>query len=260
MQNPEKQLNDYLEKITDEVLLLNENLRALKNIIEELRKDEYEEIRRIYWYLSRSLYDLLFDNLVLNLSWLFDKYGERSLIWFLTQMKKQSDTYFKSLAEKRVNYEPRYFLDEQSIDVYKTMKNQFPVRKNERKCKIKETSDKYRRKIDEHLNEIKSVEINYLKLKDVRDKSIAHRDKQVFDNPSTFWEEAKLTIEDIEILTNLATNIVKDMYTVMRNSTLELVPSAHIGTASLFGRLKEYREMEKRYHQLEHKLWLLDKT
>ncbi len=258
MQNPEKQLNDYLDKISQEVTLLDETLRSLKNIVEELSKNENEAIMKSYWYLSRSLYDLLFDNLVLNLSWLFDKNGERSLIWYLTRMKEQSDKYFKSLAERRIDYEPKFYQTKQSLEVYQEMKNRFSVNKDERKRRIKEAICGYRQLIDSLLSEIQSIEGKYLRLKDVRDKSIAHRDKQAFDDPAKFWEDAKITIEDIETLVILAINIVKKLYTVMRDTELILVPSAYVGIANLFGRLKKYREMEKEYWQQKHRLWLLD--
>lgn len=249
MQNPEKRLNGYLDRIVDEVALLDENLRSLKNVVDEVRKNDNEEFIQCYGYLSYSIYNLLFDNLVLNLSWMFEADGKRSLIWFLRQLAELSDDYYRSLAEQVVDYEPEWFASEQSKALYIEMKTRYSLDNKEKKQCVKEIKASYQAKIDTHLAQIELLDSQYQRLKGARDKSIAHRDKQAFDDPEKFWESNRLSIEDIESLTNIAIEIVRDAFGIMRDQDLVLLQSRHIGLDSLLWQLKKCHNMELEYSQ-----------
>src|SRR6266542_3453609 len=212
MQDPEKQLNDYLDRVTGEIGVLKENLLALKSIVDGWNQQGSTSIVEIYGYLLGSLYNLLFDNLILNLGWLFDKKGDRSLIRYLNQMNEQSENFLRELATKRVDYEPPYFHTTQSIEAYQQLKNLNDSREVERENQINHTIKKFKAEIVTDINDINNMQEKYQQLKTIRDKSIAHRDKVFFDGPVKFWSEAQLTVDDIESLTNLAISIVKKHY------------------------------------------------
>jgi hypothetical protein len=258
MQNPEKQLNDYLDRVTGEIRVLNANLLSLKSIVEAWTQEENKFIADTYWYLFRSLYDLLFDNLILNLSWLFDEKGKRSLIWYLNRMNEQSESFFRKLAEKQVDSEPAYFFTQRSIEAYNRLKRFNAPSKADRRNKIKQTIEKFKIAITTHLNEVNNVKAKYIQLRDVRDKSIAHRDKQAFDDPAEFWNEARLTVDDIECLTSLAMQIVKGHYGILRDAGFDFMPSAYIGINDLLDLLRKYHAIEEENLRMKDKLRLLD--
>lgn len=249
MRDFEERSSDWLDRYTNEARLLDEHLRALKSIIEEVRKSDNAEFMEYYGYFSYSLYNLLFDNLILNLSWMLEENGKRSLIWFLDQLQKQPLEYYKSLATQVVDYEPAIFHTEQSSEHYGEMKNRSPAHKDERKRIIKKRANSYKTNIDSHLCSIESLQEIYLRLKGARDQSIAHRDKTAFDNPKKFWEDNQLSIEDIETLTHTVIDIVKDIFGMMNDAELEFLPSSKIGLDTVLWRLKECHKMETDYLQ-----------
>lgn len=94
MQNPQSRIDDYQEQVyKDVVFLLNSRLSLLK----QLNADE----NRILWAMAfgGTFYvfnNSLFDNLVVTLSWLFSDREQRSLIWYLKQVKEHSQIFSKA--------------------------------------------------------------------------------------------------------------------------------------------------------------------
>jgi hypothetical protein len=62
--------------------------------------------------------------------------------------------------------------------------------------------------IDEQINQLNSVKAIVDKIKIVRDKWVAHRDVNAFNNPTYFLQTNNIKIEDFEILVNLAKEII----------------------------------------------------
>ena len=75
-------LESQKNKIVDEILELNKRLKALKyllNVIKEKEKPEYKVAIDVYDEFFTLLHKLLWDSIVINLYWLYDKKGQRSL-------------------------------------------------------------------------------------------------------------------------------------------------------------------------------------
>lgn len=87
MQNAEEELKQYRQQIyKDVVFLMNTRLKLLKEFADTKN--------RLVWNsplggLSSVLWDSLFDNLIITLSWLYSSSSrdKRSLIWYLNQVK-----------------------------------------------------------------------------------------------------------------------------------------------------------------------------
>lgn len=93
MQNPEEELKQYRQQIyKDVVYLMNTRLKLLK---------EFADGRnQLVWNsplagLSSVLWDSLFDNLIVTLSWLYSSASrdKRSLIWYLNKVKDNTDKF-----------------------------------------------------------------------------------------------------------------------------------------------------------------------
>ena len=93
MQNPEEELRQYRQQIyKDVVFLMNTRLKLLKEFT--------DANNRLVWKsplggLSSVLYDSLFDNLIVTLSWLYSPANrdKRSLVWYLNQVKANTDKF-----------------------------------------------------------------------------------------------------------------------------------------------------------------------
>ena len=93
MQNPEEELKQYRQQIyKDVVFLMNSRLKLLKEFA--------DEENRLAWKsplgsLSSILWDSLFDNLIITLSWLYSSSGrdKRSLIWYLNKVKENTNKF-----------------------------------------------------------------------------------------------------------------------------------------------------------------------
>lgn len=78
------------DKIVNEILELDKRLKALKYLLEVVKqKDspEYKVALAVYDEFLTLLYKLLWDSIVINLYWLYDKKGQRSLFWYLDQIE-----------------------------------------------------------------------------------------------------------------------------------------------------------------------------
>ena len=83
-------LESQKNKIVDEILELNKRLNALKyllNVIKEKEKPEYKVAIDVYDEFFTLLHKLLWDSIVINLYWLYDKKGQRNLFWYLNQIE-----------------------------------------------------------------------------------------------------------------------------------------------------------------------------
>ena len=159
----DESLEKQKELLVDAVLELQKKLNTLKYILAKGKEESKPEIKVVIGVFNDFLFflhGLLWDSIVVNLYWLYDKKGERSIYWYLNQLKQS---------------EP---------------------------C-IEQKIDEQIKGIDEIENEIKRV-------KKFRNKWIAHKDKEPFEKSEEFWKrEERLTIEEVEKLVKIASNIVQ---------------------------------------------------
>ncbi|CAN5231976.1 hypothetical protein BH10ACI1_BH10ACI1_04750 [soil metagenome] len=93
MQNPEEELKQYRQQIyKDVVFLMKTRLKLLKEFADGKNK--------LVWKsplgsLSSVLWDSLFDNLIVTLSWLYSSASrdKRSLIWYINKVKEYTDKF-----------------------------------------------------------------------------------------------------------------------------------------------------------------------
>lgn len=107
MQNAEEELKHYRQQIyKDGVFLMNTRLKLLKEFADTKNRLVWN---RPMGSLSSVLWDSLYDNLIVTLSWLYSSSSrdKRSLIWYLNQVrantKKFSDdeinSHFRKIEE-----------------------------------------------------------------------------------------------------------------------------------------------------------------
>ena len=111
MVNPKEQLEEYLDKIVVTVWELNSNLsviRSLRDLNDPEKRDAYNVLSEFFSFVHRSA----LTHLVLTIDRLYEEpkqisrlcehcrnvvseisYGERSLIWYLTQLKTHSKNF-----------------------------------------------------------------------------------------------------------------------------------------------------------------------
>jgi len=71
------------------------------------------------------------------------------------------------------------------------------------------------KKVDEQIAKIQSLSGEIKKVKKFRDKWIAHRDKEPLEKYDEFWKkEARLTIKEVETLSDTAFEIIREHYPV----------------------------------------------
>ncbi len=93
MQNPEEELKQYRQQIyKDVVFLMNTRLKLLKEFADSKNQ--------LVWNsplgsLSSVLWDSLFDNLIVTLSWLYSSASrdKRSLVWYINKVKENTDKF-----------------------------------------------------------------------------------------------------------------------------------------------------------------------
>lgn len=96
-----KSLEEQKDFLIDAVLDLRQKVDALNYLIEKLDERDKPEVKLafdIFENLFEFIYLLLWDNVVIKLYWLFDKKGQRGLIWYLTEVKSKSE-----LSENEIN-------------------------------------------------------------------------------------------------------------------------------------------------------------
>ena len=93
------------------------------------------------------------------------------------------------------------------------------------------------------------------KLKNYRDKFIAHRDKQPFDNPQTFWERNPFPLDEVEKLANITKSLVQFHSGRLLDSCHNFEVAAHLGLDKVFKLMKQRsdlaRKVEEKYGNRE---------
>ena len=176
-----KSLEKQKELLVEAVLELQKKLNTLKYILAERKEESKPEIKVAIGVFNDFLFflhGLLWDSIVINLYWLYDKKGERSIYWYLSQLK-QSEPHIEQQIDEQIKEIDEL---ENEIKRVKKFRNKWIAHKD---------------------NEIKRV-------KKFRNKWIAHKDKEPFEKSEEFWKrEERLTIEEVEKLVKTASNVVQ---------------------------------------------------
>ncbi len=107
------------------------------------------------------------------------------------------------------------------------------------------------KKVDEQIAKIQSLSGEIKKVKKFRDKWIAHRDKEPLEKYDEFWKkEARLTIKEVEILSDTAFEIIQEHYPVteLTNSGIHipfllsevLIKESFVSNLRYWGLLNQY--------------------
>ena len=89
----DKSLEEQKDFLTYAVLDLKQKLDSLDYLIEKLSEREKPDVKLafdVFEDLLEFIYSLLWDNVVIKLYWLYDKKGQRGLIWYLNEAKSTS--------------------------------------------------------------------------------------------------------------------------------------------------------------------------
>jgi AbiU2 len=172
-----KSLEEQKDFIIDAVLNLQHKADSLDYLIGKLKEKDTPKVKiafAVFDNLLEFVYLLLWENIVVNLYWLYDKKGQRSLIWYLKQMK---------------------------------------------------ASNPSEEKVDEQIKRIELLGSEIEKVKKFRNKWIAHRDKEPFEDWEEFWKkEGKLTIQEVKTLTETAFEIIQEHFSIpnSKNSGIQI--------------------------------------
>ena len=163
--------------IIDAVLDLKKKLNAIEYILEKVKEPKGKIALEIFDELLNSIFFLLLESIVVNLSWLYEK------TWrFDKHGKKIKDKKIRSLF---------WYLEEQ-------------IKSNPQKA------DEFNLLI----TKADSLDALVKKLRSVRDKWVVHRDEKAVENPEKFLEEVGLKLEDVKKLINSADEIIQEHFPI----------------------------------------------
>lgn len=100
----DKSLEKQKDLLVDAVLELQKKLKSLKYILAKGKEADKPEIKVAIGVFNDFLFfihELLWDSIVINLYWLYDKRGQRSLYWYLIELRK-SDSSFEQTVDKQI--------------------------------------------------------------------------------------------------------------------------------------------------------------
>lgn len=86
----DKSLEEQKNFIVDAVLDLEQKTNALDYLVRKLDEKDVPEVKltlQVFDSLLEFIYLLLWDNIVVNLYWLYDRKGQRGLVWYLNEIK-----------------------------------------------------------------------------------------------------------------------------------------------------------------------------
>jgi hypothetical protein len=98
-----KSLEEQKELLVDAVLELQKKLNALKYLLVKGKQEDKPEIKvaiGVFNDLFFFIHGLLWDSIVVNLYWLYDKKGQRSIYWYLAQLKKSEPSFEQKINEQ----------------------------------------------------------------------------------------------------------------------------------------------------------------
>lgn len=174
-------MSDNLEEqkflIIDAILDLNKKLKAIEYLLEEAKNPENKVTLKIFDELFELIYLLLWESVVINVSWLYEKN------WKLDKNGKQ--------IKKKETRSLYWYIEEQ--------KKSLPNKTAE---------------FDIQLAKIDSLETLVGKVRSVRNKWVAHRDKKAFENPSNFLKGIGLKLDDVKILIETADEIIQEHFPI----------------------------------------------
>lgn len=89
----DKSLEEQKDFLIGDVLDLKRKVDSLEYLIEKLKEREEPDVKltfQIFNDLLEFIYFLLWDNITVKLYWLYDKKGQRGLIWYLNEAKSST--------------------------------------------------------------------------------------------------------------------------------------------------------------------------
>ena len=96
-------LEEQKELLIEAVLELQKKFSALKYILAIGKEENKPEVKVAIGIYSDFLFfirGLLWDSIVINLYWLYDKKGQRSIYWYLNQVKKFDSSFEQEVDEQ----------------------------------------------------------------------------------------------------------------------------------------------------------------
>lgn len=163
--------------VIDAVLDLKKKLNAIQYLLNQAKSPKNKVALDIFNELFELIYRLLWESVVINVSWLYEKNWEinksgkrvvknrtRSLYWYLEEQKK-------SFPNKVVEF-------------------------------------------DSQLTKLDNLETTVNKVRFVRNKWVAHRDKKAFENPSEFLKGIGLKLDDVKVLIDTADEVIQEHFPI----------------------------------------------
>jgi AbiU2 len=200
--------------IVNAVLDLNKKLKAIKYILDKAKQPESKIALEIFDELFEFIYLLLWESVVINVSWLYEK------DWKLDKNGKR--------IKKKETRSLYWYLEEE--------KKSFPAKTSE---------------FDTQIAKMESLEITVNKVRSVRDKWVAHRDKKAFENPSEFLKGISLKLEDVKILIETADEIVL--------GNLPISDLTSTGIHRLFWAIEFADMLPEKIEEIKHKIKLQER-
>jgi hypothetical protein len=154
---------------------------------------------------------LLWQSVVIDICWLYEKNWKRD---------RSGKTVLDSNGSQIIKEETRslfWFLDELKLDEKEEKETRSLFRslaglefdeKEEKEAELNKIAEFDSRKKNKR-NELLCLEKTVSKVRLIRNKWVAHRDREAFENPNKFLKDVGLKIEDIKVLVEKAISIIQ---------------------------------------------------
>jgi hypothetical protein len=187
MQNPQKQIKEYLDKLIFRFLYIHSLHRQINQISEWMIPARIQAINVGAHFFNLTLYSFG-RTVLLELFKLVSDNEDKSLIDFLTKAKENANSL--QLSDDQ---------DGNDADV----------------TKLSLDPDHYRSVVDSHLAQIQKHSDVIDTLKGRRDKEIAHTDKTYFNDPRKLLEHFPLRDIDITSLMDTISEVLRQQYSLL---------------------------------------------
>lgn len=165
------------ETVVNTVLDLEMKLEGIDCLLETVQEPKGKVALEIFNDLIENLYILLWENSVVNLSWLFEKTGD-------VKGGRDNKKHVRSLY---------WYIEEQK-----------------RKCPDKADE------ADAQIARLDNLKIVLAKIRRVRNKWLCHRDEEACKDPSKFLREVSLNLDDMRLLVETGAEIIRNYIPVRR--------------------------------------------
>ncbi len=216
MINPKEKLQEYLDHLIHRFLNIKSIFQELNRVYAWYVSGRFETINLSSYFFQLSTYSMARIYLV-ELAVILSEREDRSLLDWL----KKAHEHAKSIGPTR--YNPNYSEGKRE-----------PIKPKE-----------YKAIIDKHISQLDSKKNVIERIKALRDKSIAHLDKNYFDDPSAINRDYPINKDEIVRLIETVSEILRQHYSYLFQATLRMEILSEMNVDVILNYARAFQRVQK---------------